>query len=114
MFPSSTAKERLTVGPRGASCFHGLELWERAPRLKDWEEIINQSDTLNAGSRSRDLPLSVPLFKLGAAVKRSCPFASFLCIYFSLGLKSVIRMEGYKREPRELTAAAESADKTIK
>lgn len=55
MFPSSTAKETLTVGLRSASCFHGLKRWERAPKLKDWEEIINQSDTLNADIRSRKI-----------------------------------------------------------
>lgn len=36
MFPSSTAKETLTVGLHKASCFHGLKRPERAPELKDW------------------------------------------------------------------------------
>lgn len=82
MFPSSTAEESLTVGPRGASCFHGLKLWERAPRLKDWEEIINQSDTLNAGSRSRNLPLSVPLFKFGSeTILHVCVISMFFVFF---------------------------------
>lgn len=83
MFPSSTAKESLTVGPRGASCFHGLELWERAPRLKDWEEIINQSDTLNAGSRN--LPLA-PSRSLSSEPQwndpaRLCHFSVFILLW---------------------------------
>lgn len=105
MFPSSTAKESLTVGPRGASCFHGLKLWERAPRLKDWEEIINQSDTLNAGIRSRNLPLS-PSRSLSLEQSETILPVCLISMYLFLPRIGKCDKVGGIQTPRELTAAA--------